>query len=428
MRLLSALAAIVAVLAAGAATAGPIVDGPLASTRSIGDLIAAQPGKPLHIIFVHGMRTSLPGSSQRLLDALCRHVRQGCTGPSPTVTVHLDLGQPPPASSFGVPIWSGPDDWQASRPFVDHHVFRRPGGASIIVDEINWWPLLLPLKCQFLVEPDTQLAGPDKADLDICSDAAPPRHPWIAPEQAKVLKSGRPISGGGALVNRGLKTQILNWGLADAVITLGPLKQYTRLAVWCAFEEIAAFDPDVPRAGAEPHDCSRAVEEHYDQQFVVISESLGSFLLLDSFADAAYDQQHPRQASPQSVERSAALRFIFDRSDNLYFLANQVPLLELGRIEGVYAPPSGPAPAGSIRNALGDWASSNAAPDRPRQIIAFSDPSDMLSYRVPRIDPAVVVNVYVRNGFSWFGLYENPAKAHTRYSANRDVLRIIFGH
>jgi hypothetical protein len=69
---------------------------------------------------------------------------------------------------------------------------------------------------------------------------------------------------------------------------------------------------------------------------------------------------------------------------------------------------------------------------RPRQVIAFSDPSDMLTFDVPKLlnpdgsEAAIVVNVYDRNEINWFGLLVNPVKAHTGHSGNQRVLRLMF--
>jgi hypothetical protein len=55
-----------------------------------------------------------------------------------------------------------------------------------------------------------------------------------------------------------------------------------------------------------------------------------------------------------------------------------------------------------------------------------------LTYRVPKLrdddgnDIALVVNLYDRNEWRWFGLLANPLSAHTGHSSNQDVLREMF--
>ena len=60
-------------------------------------------------------------------------------------------------------------------------------------------------------------------------------------------------------------------------------------------------------------------------------------------------------------------------------------------------------------------------------MVAWSDPSDVITFRVPRIGDVDVVNLYVQNATRWFGLFESPTKAHGGYAKNKDVLRVMFG-
>jgi hypothetical protein len=61
------------------------------------------------------------------------------------------------------------------------------------------------------------------------------------------------------------------------------------------------------------------------------------------------------------------------------------------------------------------------------QVVAWSDPSDVITYRVPKIGDVEVVNLYVKNATRWFGLIESPREAHAGYAKNIDVLRVMFG-
>jgi hypothetical protein len=66
------------------------------------------------------------------------------------------------------------------------------------------------------------------------------------------------------------------------------------------------------------------------------------------------------------------------------------------------------------------------AASRPKQIVAFSDPSDVLTYTVPQLPPVTVLNVFDRNETNWFNLFVNPLKAHSGHSANPRVLSYLF--
>lgn len=327
---------------------------------------------------------------------------------------------------MGVNIWHKTGSWEGSQPFLDRYVFQRVSGPPpVIVDEVNWWPLLFPLKCQILLVPEADnLAGVDEEHLRYC--AADPTleevakdpgryYPWIDRPELNRLLAGKPRSGGGVWLNRSLKAQIMNWGLSDAVIALGPMRWYFRQAMEKAFADSERATPNA--------------------DFVVISESLGSFIVMDAF-------DYPNKGD-------GAVARVLDRTTDLYFFANQFPLLELGRLEG--APASfgitaggrtTTAPTSSLlqrwaarRPSAGPVKSGEAAPAAPlperRQVVAFSDPSDLLTFFVPQLldengKEIKVLNLYDRNAFRWFGSFEDPAKAHTGHSRNPAVLQWMF--
>jgi len=60
------------------------------------------------------------------------------------------------------------------------------------------------------------------------------------------------------------------------------------------------------------------------------------------------------------------------------------------------------------------------------QIVAWSDPDDLLSWEVPEIEGVHVVNIPVRNsGFKIPPFIESPTSAHANYAKNREVIRLI---
>jgi len=60
-------------------------------------------------------------------------------------------------------------------------------------------------------------------------------------------------------------------------------------------------------------------------------------------------------------------------------------------------------------------------------VVAWNDPSDVLTWRVPRIGNVDVVNLSVENARHWFWLFESPTAAHGNYAGNKAVLRVLFG-
>jgi hypothetical protein len=400
----------------GLIEAGP---DPLAQTTSLGQIIAASADAPVHILFVHGLRTGDRGASNifranltaRLTDILV------ATEPSKTELTHrLDIGARPDLTYMGRPIWPEEAAW-AMGPFVDRYEYaRKTGGHSIIVDEVNWWPLALPLRCRALLEPEAYLAGADMANLRLC--AAVDSHgqpldddihyPYLTKAKLDKLLDVKPVGGGAALANGVVKRALVDWGLSDAAIALGPMKRYLHAAMDQAFSYAADRDKRQSRPGT----------------FVVVAESLGSFIVFD-----AYARGH------------GSVREVLNDTAYLYFFANQLALMELGRLsEASPRPPSwrallgrakSPAASMSLHGALTAWSgigrrsAGQGGRATYKQIIAFSDPSDALTFRVPKIDGLTVVNIYDRNEVDFLHLAANPIKAHIGHSANPHVLDLM---
>jgi hypothetical protein len=68
----------------------------------------------------------------------------------------------------------------------------------------------------------------------------------------------------------------------------------------------------------------------------------------------------------------------------------------------------------------------DATAQRKIEVIAFSDPSDLLTWRVPKLRDVDVVNLYVQNALHLFWVFESPTKAHDNYAKNKDVIRVMF--
>ena len=103
----------------------------LSETRSLGALIRAAQRRPVHIIFVHGMRAEGPGTSAAFRHGLCAQVGDGCAvegaGNGGVRSYRCDIGpHPTDANILHRPIWTTEAEWIASRPFVDRYVFTCP--------------------------------------------------------------------------------------------------------------------------------------------------------------------------------------------------------------------------------------------------------------------------------------------------------------
>ncbi len=192
-----------------------------------------------------------------------------------------------------------------------------------------------------------------------------------------------------------------------------------------------------------------------DQEFIGVTHSLGSYLLFNAlnpeFASVAGEALSPADAARKTAEENA-VRYIFERTSQVYFFANQLEMLEITNLEtapetsaiamksrGLAPPPSVPTnPAENFRALVGRWKNyqtnfqvvlhpSDETSREKVQVVAWSDPSDVITYRVPKIGDVEVVNLYVKNATRWFGLLESPRKAHADYAKNIDVLRVMFG-
>ena len=446
---------------------------------SISDALDSADHHPIHILYVHGINQIGAGDSALLRTSICTELKLCAVADWKNAGVEFaDEGefapnvQPPTIAYLGSPVWSNAGEWHAAAPFVVHWVIHlRHHPAVLVLDEINWWPLVMALKCRRIVAPESYLAGPDQKLLQVCSQASAQDpdgqgrfYPWISPSQAATLAKVRPR---GALANRALKDDLIDWGLSDALLSVGPMNGILRDGLRQLMAKSAAFDPNLaaqssqgaapsPGNAQEKYDW-RAQLSHdntMDQEFIGVTHSLGSYLLFNTLnpesAAAATPEQAAQQAARVAAENSA-MQYIFERTSQIYFFANQLEMLEITNLEsppgapaveyqsrGLAPPPSIPtSPAENFRALVARWEQfhsnfqaalhpSDAAAREKLQIVAWSDASDIFTWRVPRLGDVDVVNLYVQNGKHWLGLFESPSSAHADYARNKAVLRVLF--
>ena len=455
-----ALSLIIGVLGNSQAHGRVIDDGPqsLSQISSIGESLRNAGQHPLHILYVHGIGATGAGGSQIFQKAICGFLKD-CVAPpaGPVARDYADSGvfakdaEPPDLQYMHKPVWRSKEDWSASDPFVDHYVLRRSHGGPIVVDEINWWPLVYPLKCRAMMTDEIHLAGPNPTFLNLCSatqrvDISNPgrfiTYTWISAEEARKLKTA---PARGALFNRWMKTSILDWGFSDAMMAVGSMRDLFREGMRQLFLKSVRFNANGPKSDEweqqlkEPHGI--------DREFIVVSHSLGSFLVFSTLNMGQHESvlQDARALSAKigAASEDNAAQYILERTSLVYFFANQVPLLELANISG---PTAGlglmqgvmPGQAlGVMTNLMTKWKSlretfakrstgSEQAVMKPAQVIAWSDPSDLLSWHLPAMEGLVITNLYVHNT-GWHWIIANPAAAHSNYATNKEVLRVMFG-
>lgn len=406
---------------------------PSSQTTSLGDSLHRTDGKQLHIFYLHGIGSDGPGDhdSLALRQGICDFVKDCMVyAGERDGTEYADQDEfalntpPPPLKYLGQEIWrkdhtgDSSMEWNAAAPFVVHWKLARNHNApTIYVDEINWWPLVFSLKCRQIVESDASLVGPNADRIKLCSRKEPDRsedgrfisYDWIPSEDAPRFLA---LAHRGALVNRKLKSGILDWGFSDAVLALGPLRTYLLDGIRQLILKSVAISPEGIRGGeAIPRD---------DQEYVIVSHSLGSYLIF-----AALDIG-PATLKTSTVQNSGnAFEEILKRTSLVYFFANQLRFLELASLDG--------ASDKNLAAHLEDWgrlrceyltASPGAIQPCARpKIVALSDPSDLLTWTVPeQIASVEVQNVMVKNTRHWFWLIASPTKAHDNYAKNKNAV------
>ena len=250
-----------------------------------------------------------------------------------------------------------------------------------------------------------------------------------APYKAALAYDGSAIKGSGirATLNRQLKDGLVNDCLTDVVVYSGPNGNNIRQAM---NETVCAalggrFDGnecDVP-AGGSP------------AALALVTESLGSKLVSDSVL-------HIWNAATNSEDKTAIKRLAnsFAATKVMYMLANQVPLLDAAgsvAMDRILEPQPPSAPA-RMRTTEGDVfgllsrARRQALPGAgPMTVVAFSDPNDLLSYRIIPEHLAEdfrefrVINVLVSNDTTYFGYLERPDMAHCGYPWNPHVFGML---
>lgn len=213
-----------------------------------------------------------------------------------------------------------------------------------------------------------------------------------------------------ATINDMLKSDLMNACLADALIYVGADGRSVRDSIRPDVEAALASSPD----GANP-------------AVLLVSESLGSKVMFDVL-------QAIMGNTPESSKSKA--QAALDNTRQLMMFANQIPILDLTgparmHFEALEAP-AGEDTGSGLLGFVGKLKASRgpqpeaAGIDRLK-VIAFSDPNDVLSYKLPLdyFPPSWntdVVNVLPSNDYVWFGVFENPLNAHRNYGKTDAVM------
>ena len=210
-----------------------------------------------------------------------------------------------------------------------------------------------------------------------------------------------------ARLNGYVKDRLLNDCLSDAVIYEGASRNAIRDAMVESVSRIIESNPNG------------------DHTLAVVAESLGSKILFDALSSMLESRQPRIQALGQQAARRLGL---------LYMAGNQLPILGLAEQDIERRPDNRSAPApDSLQRFLELRRRQAAAPLAESigglAVVAFTDPNDLLSYRLLPARYAApdvaVADVLVSNARTWLGVIENPVAAHLDYLANPDVANLI---
>ncbi|TIN79765.1 hypothetical protein [Mesorhizobium sp.] len=225
-----------------------------------------------------------------------------------------------------------------------------------------------------------------------------------------------------ASLNRDLKKGLIDDCFSDAVIYTGIAGNPIRS--WMRSEVCDALGGNISAAGRCLIDDSKP-----RRKTILVAESLGSKILSDAIVSIW--QTTPAWEQSRIAQRLGDVQMVF-------LLANQIPLLNAA----TYSPGTAKIAADrSVDRASGSlldvFASARvrknktfvAEPSGPIRFVAFTDPNDLLSYRLfPKAylpEDMKITNVIVSNDQTYLGLLERPDTAHCGYGWNPAVIATV---
>lgn len=171
------------------------------------------------------------------------------------------------------------------------------------------------------------------------------------------------------------------------------------------------------------------IENINKENIIYITHSLGSRILMDSLIDIV-NSVAELDVENQNNDTKLIIDKLQEKQWDVFMMANQLPLLQIGR--------SKPGIANQVSNYCSKKGKNyNNRVFKKTNIVAFSDPNDLLSYDVPqsftdqymdsRMCPVVSnVSLNVAEEISAFGIgVVNPVAAHTLYDNDERVVNMI---
>jgi hypothetical protein len=216
-----------------------------------------------------------------------------------------------------------------------------------------------------------------------------------------------------ASLNESLKEVLINRCLIDAVAYAGPNGDSIRH--WMK-EKVCE------RLGGSIHSGECRIPDNVPApRTVIVAESLGSKVVFDAIRDIWRESSGRARANVAEQLRSV---------QSIFLLANQIPLLDAAdRNDKALTAKGTDSTFGFLEDfeeARAPLAFSKAASLPTLHVVAFSDPNDLLSYRLKDDNlfqtNIRIVNVIVSNAPTYLGIVERPDDAHCGYKWNRFVV------
>jgi len=223
----------------------------------------------------------------------------------------------------------------------------------------------------------------------------------------------------------------------DPIIYLGQSRDAILASFGQSFCWMATGDwEDLPSSGE--HVCwgldDSAIDHIANDDYVVISHSLGSRIVIDGWQRIAHLLANTAKYEDPSrgvVITDKTIEALRNKRIPMFMLSNQLPMLQLGRelpeVAGQYASYCDPKGAHYNKRMVSETS-----------LIAFSDPNDLLSYGIPpgfsdkyldsRLCANITnVNINVAKVMDAFGLTDvaNPLEAHVGYDQDDRVIALI---
>jgi hypothetical protein len=335
--------------------------------------------KTIRILFIHGIGEHDACDPDTLLIHLTKALQVEQQPPdrideTATCASHFVIPEPLPIDAPGA----------TSKALMYFYTFRS-ATRTVKFAFLRWSPLTESIKATALTEPGL------------------PHHAWLA-DVAKTFEQNN---------------------LADVVLYGGKYREVIRPAIERGLCHFVGGVPD-------PNNPRLCVGGAGDTPTAIVTHSLGGYMLMDAMSDI-----YAKNASGAVAEEHSAAEKVGRYLNQIFMLANQLKLLDLTTRTQEQS--------GSqvVRNFRTAW---NAAHNRQptagavgkrRQMIAVSDPNDILSWQVTSMEfnrpEFTIANVYLGTTGEFLGLYHapiipiaaSPVAAHENYLKDDDVMDII---